>query len=204
MIKYFHKNTFQLFSLISLASAYDYTTEDYTSATYTRTTPRPDIECGGTITKSLTIASPGYNEGRDYYPGLNCVWNIELGDDVIGINIKRNFFVVERHQYCFYDYLEVAANGHSTAYCGEDMAYKGDITDDDKKKTSNKSNAQHKNVVDWGFPDSLFVEGGNAVITFSTDSTIEHRGFELEIEAIKENRLEIISRHAQVCRSFKK
>jgi len=190
----------KLFSLITLASAYDSTTEDYTSASYTHTyppntTPPPVIYCGGTITKSQTIASPGYDEGRDYYRNLNCVWNIELGDDVIGFNIKRNFFDVENNPYCIYDYVEVAADGDSTAYCGSNDGYK--VTGAWKKKTSNKSNARHENVVASGFPDSMFVEGGNAVITFSTDSSVELKGFELEIEAVKATRLQIISRHAQ-------
>jgi len=202
----------KLFSLISTASAGIHYTDEYTtstSATYTgtrTTTPGPFTgTCGGTITKSETIASPGFYDKSVYYNNLNCVWNIELGDDVIGFNIKRNAFDVEEELTCYYDFVEITANGIETAYCGYDEWRKRRHSDDfgdfdarrgkQKIKESGKSDAQHDNVINDGFPRLLFIEGGSALIRFYTDSSVVKGGFEFEI--VKASRLQIISHHAQ-------
>nr|CAC83954.1 Oikosin 4A protein [Oikopleura dioica] len=73
--------------------------------------------CGGTITEHQTISSPvWYN---DYYPNnVDCVWTIDLGD-VPGFNIVNNFFDLEHHSSCAYDYLKVVENGNEQNFCGE-------------------------------------------------------------------------------------
>ena len=211
-MKYFN---IQLFSLISTASAY--TTEYPTSAPFTestqyRSTTTPGTfygTCGGTITQSETIASPGFYDRSRYYNDLDCVWNIELGDDVIGFNIQRNAFDLEYESYCDWDFVEITANGKETAYCGSgELRKRRDSSDDSsdssyaimvrrgkqKKKESGKT-SQHDNVENGGFPTNLFIEGGSAVIRFNTDGSVVKGGFEFEI--VKANRLQIISHHAQ-------
>ena len=189
--------------MISTASAYgttEYSTatsEPYTH-TYTRTTtPEPFTgTCGGTITQSETIASPGFYDRSTYYNNLDCVWYIEVGDDVIGFNIKRNAFDVENSFGCYYDSVEITANGKATAYCGSDDSQRGN----QNRKESGKL-AQHDYVESGGFPTNLFIEGGSAVIRFYTDHIVVEGGFEFEI--VKASRLQIISHHAQVFRFSK-
>merc|ERR1712037_862030 len=191
MGEYRQKSKMKLSSLISIASAYDHyaTTE----------APSFDGTCGGTITKSETIVSPGFYGREKYYANLHCVWNIELGDDVIGFNIKNKSFRVEPDSTCDYDYVD--ANGKETAYCGYGIPFDNrkrrhaDEQKGNKKENGKFTGAQHYNVEDGGFPENLFIEGGSAVITFHTDRSDQKRGFELEIG--KPTRFQRISYHAE-------
>ena len=194
--------------MISTASAYG--TTEYSTATSapystysgTRsTTPEPFTgTCGGTITKSETIASPGFYDRSTYYNNLDCVWNIELGDDVMGFTIKRNHFDVEYGYECGWDFVEITANGKNTAYCGSGEWRKRRNSENQKRKESSKT-TQHENVENRGFPAKLFIEGGSAVIRFYSDYMVVKGGFEFEI--VKGSRRSIISHHAQVCQSSK-
>jgi hypothetical protein len=195
---------FQLFSLISAASAQYRTTTEYyetsprstyveTTTDWRTTTGEPFRECGGTITGYETIASP-FEYGSSLYPSnVQCVWNIELGDHVAGFNIVKKLFDVEDDYECIFDWVRITANGLEENFCGES----DDVSRSDKKeKKGGKWTPDQVNPRPDGFPDSKFIAGGSAVIRMHSDNTHETRGFEFEL--VKLTRWEIINFHAQV------
>jgi len=150
--------------------------------------------CGGTVNEfQSAINSPvWYNGYYDNY--LDCVWNIELGD-VTAFTIVNNFFDVEYQYNCGYDYLKVEANGEESNFCGETY---GSYEASGRKRRSEDEKEDPKytyleNVSNDGFPDRMFIEGGSATITLSTDYSVRHQGFNFVIE--KPSRFEVISYH---------
>jgi len=206
----------KLFSLISVASAQWRTTaqtgyygtsprstyvETYPTGTtpyettestdWRTTTGEPFRECGGTITGYETIASP-FEYGSSLHPSnVQCVWNIELGDHVAGFNIVKNFFDVESHSVCGWDWVRITANGVEENFCGETDG----VRSDGDKNEGGKWTPDQVNPRPDGFPESKFIAGGSAVIRMHSDNTYERRGFEFEL--VKLTRWEIINFHAQ-------
>merc|ERR1712210_265222 len=176
----------------SSTTTYEDTTTDYSTITYYPPTDPTYTECGGTITSYETISSPFY---PSYYPNhARCVWNIELGDDVVGFNIVRKSFSVEKHTYCAWDWLRLEANDYEVNFCGgEDNRFRGEAKDE--KKEDGKYTPNQVNPRPTGFPKNWLIAGSSAVITFQTDGSVYDTGFEFEL--VKMTRSQIIGHHAQ-------
>lgn len=176
----------KLFNAIIAAAAADHSSSS-SSSIY-------EGECGGTITEFQTITSPGFDRGY-YYNNLNCVWNIELGD-VQGFNIVPISFAVESNYICAYDSVGVIdGNGYERNFCGYNDSSRRRREAEEHEKEGDKYTPDRANPSNEGFP-SLFIEGGSAVIVFSTDGSITPAGFEFVLTA--PDRLQIIEGHAQV------
>ena len=202
-----NKYLFQLFSLIAGASASYYTTDNYDSTTEsitgtysTGTTPSYSTnefttngepiftDCGGRITEFQTFSSPDYLYG--YYPNrAYCSWTIDIRG-VSGFFIKANRFDVEYAEGCVFDYVKVVANGQERNFCGE---YSDQRREKQKgKKEGGKMTPDLVNVKDDGFED-LFVLGGQATVSFTSDHLFRFSGFEFEL--VEADRLDIIEYH---------
>merc|ERR550534_1949889 len=115
----------KLFCLLSSATALHYATEDYPSglsgshwSDFYFDTSLFDGECGGTITSDQSIFSPGFDRGA-YYDFLDCTWDIQLGDDVLGFNIRASSFDVEYQSSCGFDNVKVTSpNSEYGYFCG--------------------------------------------------------------------------------------
>jgi len=62
--------------------------------------------CGGKITDFETFESPGFERGA-YFENLNCIWEIDLGEQVTSFRIEREEFEVEHKDDCGYDFVKV-------------------------------------------------------------------------------------------------
>lgn len=151
--------------------------------------------CGGTITGYETIASPViYGSDLVEYPdNTDCVWNIELGDDVFGFNIVRNSFSVERHSRCAWDYVRLETSDYEVNFCG----MSGELRNaaNDEKEEEGKYTPDQVNPRPDGFPENWYIHGGSAVISFHSDYSVRRAGFEFEIA--KMTRSQIITYHAE-------
>jgi len=93
--------------------------------------------------------------------------------------------------------LKVEANGVESNYCGE--TYDSYEASSGRKRRSGEEEKEDpkftnlENVSNDGFPDRMYIEGGSATLTFSTDFSIRHQGFNFVIE--KATRFDIISYH---------
>merc|ERR1712037_90189 len=133
----------------STTTTYGYTsttTTDYTtlSTTFTSTTTGHFLftDCGGTITGyDENIASPVFGELEQNSDGsfstyynypeyARCIWNIDLGEDVVGFNVVNRWFVVEKEPTCAYDHVKVVANGIEENYCGYNWGERSGTSDE--------------------------------------------------------------------------
>jgi hypothetical protein len=62
--------------------------------------------CGGKITDFETFESPGFELGA-YFDNLNCIWEIDLGEQVTSFRIEREEFEIEHKDDCGYDFVKV-------------------------------------------------------------------------------------------------
>jgi len=150
-------------------------------------------DCGGTITGYENFASPHAGDNVHYPNNARCVWNIELGDDVVGFNIVTKLFEVEDRYDCAFDYVKLVANGREENYCG--ARGRQDANDTDKEKEAGKYNPDLVNPIDTGFPPSKFIAGGSALVSFYSDDTVRDLGFEFVI--VKMTRFQIINHHVE-------
>ncbi|CAG5108703.1 Oidioi.mRNA.OKI2018_I69.chr1.g3916.t1.cds [Oikopleura dioica] len=190
----------KLFSLIAGASASYYTTESYDPTTEfttpttwvnTATTNGEPIvtDCGGRITELQTFSSPDAGDGT--YPNrAHCTWTIDIRG-VPAFFIKANQFEVEWDDYCAFDFVKVIANGEERNFCGfNDHRRRRDAGK--KAKKGNKLTEDLVNVSNDGFED-IFVLGGQATVSFSSDHSYSGGSFELEL--VEADRLDIIEYH---------
>merc|ERR1712037_118867 len=172
--------------------------------------------CGGTINDFQSISSPTWYYGY-YGNNLDCTWNIELGN-ISGFNIVKNLFDVEYRYDCAYDFLKlVDGSGYERNFCGEtyesydsssgsssSSSYSSSYSSSSSyrkrrsagKKPGSKWTPDLVNVNNDGFPERVFIAGGSAVIQFSTDISIRHKGFDFDIE--RPSRFDIIEFYAGV------
>ncbi|CAG5108701.1 Oidioi.mRNA.OKI2018_I69.chr1.g3915.t1.cds [Oikopleura dioica] len=191
----------KLFSLIAGATASYYTTESYipstelpiTSTTYiTHTTNGEPIatDCGGRITELQKFSSPDAGDGT--YPNrAHCTWTIDIRG-VPGFFIKANRFVVEYATNCVFDYVKVVANGEERNFCGPKLFRRRRREAGRKVKEGGKMTPDLVNASNDGFED-IFVLGGQATVSFSSDHIISRGSFELEL--VEADRLDIIKYH---------
>ncbi|CAG5108699.1 Oidioi.mRNA.OKI2018_I69.chr1.g3914.t1.cds [Oikopleura dioica] len=103
---------------------------------------------------------------------------------------NANRFDVEYAQGCVYDYVKVVANGQERNFCGE---YSDQRREKQKGiKEGGKMTPDLVNVKDDGFED-LFVLGGQATVSFTSDHLFRFSGFEFEL--VEADRLDIIEYH---------
>ncbi|KAL9952995.1 hypothetical protein ACROYT_G040337 [Oculina patagonica] len=106
-------------------------------------------DCG--LLLNDTLKSPGY---PNFYPNNTyCVYNVPIPDGMT-MEIDFDFFEVEDHASCRYDYLTISNNHTSGVYCGD--------------KTG----------------QTVLIAGDHAVITFHSDSYVQERGFLLVFTAV--------------------
>jgi len=189
----------KVFGLIACASAShsssgSYSSSSSSSGSYSSSSSSSASyfygECGGTITSDQSIFSPGFDRGY-YYDYLDCTWDIQLGDDVKGFNIRAPTFNLEYQSYCGYDRVIVTGpDGEWGNFCG--------ANGDSGRKRRNAEKEDPKFTLDLynnqGFPD-LFVPGNSARLQFVTDYSVQRAGFEFVIDSDL-SRLDIIEAHA--------
>lgn len=109
--------------------------------------------CGGSITQSSRISSSNEN-GENYSSLATCIWNITAPPDK-RITIRFERFNLEKVPGCYLDYVDV---------------YEGYKLEDSKRKAKLCGNlTQHA--------PSISINSNNAIVKFSTDSSIEFDGF---------------------------
>jgi len=171
--------------------------------------------CGGTVNEFQSIASPEWNYGY-YGNNVDCTWNIELGN-INGFNIVKNLFDVEHTNDCAFDYLKlVDGSGYERNFCGEtfdsyDSSSSSSSSSGSYSSSSSSYSASRKrrsagkkeggkwtpdlvNVSDDGFPSRVFIAGGSATIEFHTDISVQHQGFDFDLE--RPSRFDIIEFYA--------
>ena len=65
-----------------------------------------ESSCGGKITDFESFESPGFEQGA-YFDNLNCIWEIDLGEQVASFRIVKEEFEVEHKDDCGYDFVKV-------------------------------------------------------------------------------------------------
>jgi len=193
-----------------LAAAQAYTTESYTTqetTTVTATTrsevtltAHPDqfTDCGGAIAIAGSFSSPNY---PDHYPShARCTWEIDIGR-VSGFYLVPREFAVETHwnpsrmNVCGHDYLKVVENGVERNFCGFNEGgdnYSNSNTRSEKE--GGKWTPDLPNASKNGF-QKMFVLGGKATVSLSTDYNMQYNGFSFDI--VEGDRLDVIEYHAQ-------
>jgi len=195
----------KLFAMIAAVKAYDsYSTSDYSTISYAETTlmhstePSPTLipeftDCGGRITDDGYLLSPNYPSS---YPNRSrCTWKINL--DAAGFYIIPEEFSVEtlwnpnRKNVCGFDFLKVVENDVEHNFCGYNDGGDNDShRDEDGKWTADLPNASKE-----GFPSEMFIRGGRATLSFSSDFIVQRAGFKLRI--VKLDRLDVIEHYAE-------
>lgn len=139
-----------------------------------------DLECGGTITSSQTIASP-LSPSNFYYNNLYCEWNVQLDPSVTSFELRaKKFSVEERYGWCN-DVFEVFVDGLTNKFCG----YVDPATLQDRRRReaelSSKSRVRRNSVNTSGLVTHT-VMGNKATLRFKTNASKVYRGFEIEID----------------------
>uniref|UniRef100_A0A6A7FUH2 Cubilin n=1 Tax=Hirondellea gigas TaxID=1518452 RepID=A0A6A7FUH2_9CRUS len=115
-----------------------------------------DIRCGGVLRDAFgSISSPN---SPDRYPGnSDCTWVIEAPQDHV-IQLAWQMFVLESHENCFFDYVEVFDN--STVSSSTDQ--------------ENRYNTRYCGT---NSPPVMTSQGNMVTIHFHSDSSVSHDGF---------------------------
>jgi hypothetical protein len=118
--------------------------------------------------ESATITSPNFPAEYDNY--VSCLWLFE-NQCAHSFTITPNFFSLEGHTSCGYDYLQFTSIGGGSSnvvFCGDST--NNDIYTDDHFMTT-------------GFNESLTVYGSELQIVFATDYSVVSGGFNIDVVA---------------------
>ena len=137
--------------------------------------------CEGDINSEQTIYSPGYDNGL-YFNNLNCVWTINLGD-IEGFDLIPHVFDLESQTTCGYDSLVISDYaGYEEYFCGSNSEKFRES--DSKIKAKPVRRNGEKKTFNSGMP-TVSIRRGYATLVFETDSSVNRKGFAIEIQ-IKE------------------
>lgn len=110
--------------------------------------------CGGDVTEPKRIGSIDEDNKETYLPMSTCIWNITAPADK-RITIRFEHFDLERVQGCYLDYVDI---------------FEGYAVDDTKRKAKLCGNLTHN-------APTININSNKAIVKFTTDASIQEKGF---------------------------